>query len=58
VVSSNGEFWILHVLDTIKKLEGMQKKVHLAFPVDHDDESDEKPIEKAQDVLERLKTVR
>jgi hypothetical protein len=57
-VSSNGEFWILHVLDTIKKLETMQKQVHLAFPIDNEDESGEKIINKAREVLVRLKTVR
>ena len=56
-VSSDGEFWILHVLDTISKLEGMPKNVHIAFPVDDEDESGNKPIDKAQEVLAKLKTV-
>lgn len=56
-VSSNGEFWILHVLDTIRKLEGMPKNVHVAFPIDIEDESGNKPIDKAREALTRLKTV-
>jgi len=56
-VSSNGEFWILHVLYTIRKLEGMPKDVHIAFPIDGEDESGNKPADKAQEALTRLKTV-
>ena len=36
----------------------MQRKVHLAFPIDDEDESGEKSIDKAQEALTRLKTVR
>ena len=57
-VSSNGEFWILHVLDTIRKLEGMPKNVHIAFPIDDEDESGNKSIDRAQEALVRLKKVR
>ena len=57
-VSSNGEFWVSHVLDTIGKLEGMSKNVHIAFPVDDEDESGNKSIDKAQEALLKLKTVR
>ena len=46
------------MLNTIRKLEATPKKVHLAFPIDHEDESGEKSIEKAQDVLTKLKPVR
>lgn len=56
-VSSNGEFWILHVLETIKKLEGMPKNVHIASPIDHEDEAGNKSIDKAQEALTRLKIV-
>jgi len=48
----------LHVLDTIRKLEGMSKNVHIAFQIDDEDESGIKPIDKAQEVLAKLKTVR
>ena len=56
-VSSNGEFWILHVLETIKKLEGMPKNVHIASPIDYEDEVGNKSIDKAQEALTRLKIV-
>ena len=57
-VSSNGEFWILHVLETIGKLEGMSKSVYIAFPIDDEDEAGNRFIDKAQETLSRLKTVR
>jgi len=56
-VSSNGEFWILHALDTIRKLEGMPKNVHIAFQIDDEDESGNKSIDKAQEALAKLKAV-
>ena len=56
-VSSNGEFWVLHVLEIIRKLEGMSKNVHIAFPVDGEDESGNKSTNKAQETLKKLKTV-
>lgn len=56
-VSSNGEFWILHVLGTIKKLEGMSKNVHFAFAIDDEDESGSKSIDRAQVALAKLKIV-
>lgn len=56
-VSSNGEFWISRVLETIRKLEGMSKNVHIAFPVDDEDETGNRSIDKAQETLTRLNTV-
>ena len=56
-VSSNGEFWILHVLETTRKLESMPKSVHLAFPIDDEDEAGNKLTDKAQETLTRLKAV-
>ena len=56
-VSSNGEFWILRVLETIRRLEGMPKHVHIAFPVDDQDETGNRSIDKAQETLTILKTV-
>lgn len=57
-VSSNGEFWILHVLGTIRKLESMSKNVHIAFPIDNENEAGNNSVEKTKEVLTRLKTVR
>ena len=57
-VSSNGEFWILHVLETIRRLEGMSKNVYIAFPLDDEDEAGNRFVDKAQETLARLKTVR
>ena len=56
-VSSNGEFWILHILETIRKLEGMSKNVHIAFPINDEDETGNKSIDKAHEALTRLETV-
>ncbi|KAF9653857.1 hypothetical protein BDM02DRAFT_3265026 [Thelephora ganbajun] len=56
-VSSHGELWILHVLDTIMKLEGMTKNAHIAFLIDDEAESGKKSIDKAQEALARLKTI-
>lgn len=56
-VSSNGEFWVLHVLDTIRKLDGMSKNVRIAFPIDDEDESGNKSIDTAQEAITKLKTV-
>ena len=57
-VSSNGEFWILHVLETIGKLKTMTKSVYIEFPIDNEDEAGNKFIDKAQETLTRLKIVR
>ena len=57
-VSSNGEFWILRVLETIRKLESMSKSVYIAFPIDDEDEAGNKFIDKAQETLTRLENVR
>ena len=57
-VSSSGEFWILHVLDTVRKLEGMSKNVYIAFPIGDEDGYGNKSIDKAQETLAKLKTVR
>ena len=56
-VSSNGDFWVLHALDTIRKLESMPKNVHIAFSIGDEDVSEDKPIDKAQEALAKLKAV-
>lgn len=56
-VSSNGEFWVLHVLETIRKLESMPKNVHIAFSIDDEDEAGKIFTEKGQEVLTILENV-
>ena len=41
----------------IRKLESMPKSVHLAFPIDDEDEAGNKITDKSQETLTRLKTV-
>lgn len=57
-VSSNGEFWALHVLEAIRKLESMSKNVHIAFPIHGEDGTGKDSIEKGQEVLTMLDNVR
>jgi DNA polymerase phi len=57
-VSSNGEFWIFARPGDDQKLESMSKNVYIAFPIDDEDETGNKLIDKAQETLTRLKTVR
>lgn len=56
-VSSNGEFWVLHVLETIRKLGSMPKNVYIAFSIDGEDEAGENFTEKGKEVLAILENV-
>lgn len=57
-VSSTGEFWISHALSTVRKLEATSKYITLLCPLDDEDGAGVKLVDKAEGVLEKLKTVR